>query len=571
MKRFTILLLSAAVLAFGCSPLEGGPGPETLLSVTLPEVAPATRSVLPATAAFENTVNEVTFISYNASSGLLEGAVYVSGTSATLSLDSHATHHVYCLANMGDYSAAAPSNETALRNLYYTIPSFSGMATTGMPMAGMSESSGSGPVTVSVRRLLSKVVITVDRSDVFDWNSFEPFYFNNLRVENVARRLYPFAVGGSRARSADDFFASSPEGEDLTDVDYWDSDTGERVLYIPENCQGTLLEGNNAVMDKSLSNPALSEQESAALCTYISFEGDKETSDGVGGTLIYRFFPGGDATRNFSLQGGKLYTIVLSLTWNGMFTQGNWMVTRSNWNDTRIIQVSLKEDDDYASNLSFSLPVGITDYPVYVYYNPWGDPFDYDYADHYEGPFGFGIGGYETDNTWGYVEDEDGVYAYYDEGLGFCSTFLVSIPSDNSLIGTTKLLRFFTREKLHIASCNISLVQPTILIDQSEVIKGPGEYGTSGQFTVRVIGGSVPKNEINVSSSSSDLRVVLYQQSTGIATVCWQTANNAATPKSATLTFSGLGASAVCTVYQSGRSAFDIGGDDDGGEGDNNY
>ena len=64
---------------------------------------------------------------------------------------------------------------------------------------------------------------------------------------------------------------------------------------------------------------------------------------------------------------------------------------------------------------------------------------------------------------------------------------------------------------------------------------------------------------------------MLYQQSTGIATVCWQTANDAATPKSATLTFSGLGASAVCTVYQSGRSAFDIGGDDDGGEGDNNY
>ena len=122
-----------------------------------------------------------------------------------------------------------------------------------------------------------------------------------------------------------------------------------------------------------------------------------------------------------------------------------------------------------------------------------------------------------------------------------------------------------------MAVCNLTIVQPTIVIDQAEVVKGPAEYGSSGIFYVTVIGGSVPKNEISVQSSSADLRVIEYESGTGRAKICWLSANNTSARRSATVTFSDLGASATCIAYQNGRSAFDIGGDDDGGEGYNNY
>ena len=572
MKRIAIILSSLALLTFGgCSALDDGQQGAALLCASLPDTAPGTRSTLPVTAEFENTVREVTFISYDAGSGLLEGAVYASGTSASLSLNLHSTHHIYCLANMGDYSAVAPTNETAMRNISYTIPSFTGMASSGMPMAGMTESSGSGPVSVSVRRLLAKVKITVDRSDICDWNSIEPFSFSDLQVEHVARRLYPFAVGGSRARSADDLFSTAQEYEDMTDVDVWESLSDERVLYIPENCQGVLLAGNANMMDKSLSNPELSSQENIALCTYITFNGYKYDGDGVGGDLCYRFFPGGDATQNFSLQGGRIYNISLLLSWNGMFTQGNWMVTRSGWNDNRLLQVSDDETAGYGSSFNLTLPAGLSDYSIFVYYCPWGDPFDVSNPGHTEGPYGFSIGSAEADNSWDYLEDDDHVVVYYDESLTYCSSFRISIPQDDALWGTTRQIAFFTREKQHMAVCNLTIVQPTIVIDQAEVVKGPAEYGSSGIFYVTVIGGSVPKNEISVQSSSADLRVIEYESGTGRAKICWLSANNTSARRSATLTFSGLGASAACTAYQNGRSAFDIGGDDDGGEGYNNY
>ena len=72
MKRIAIILSSLALLTFGsCSALDDGQQGAALLCASLPDTAPGTRSTLPVTTEFENTVHEVTFISYDAGSGLL--------------------------------------------------------------------------------------------------------------------------------------------------------------------------------------------------------------------------------------------------------------------------------------------------------------------------------------------------------------------------------------------------------------------------------------------------------------------------------------------------------------------
>lgn len=570
MNPLRSLLLPGILLLCGCTGAGLRSGERVLLRAELPEEGRASRSTLPGTTAFENSVTEVTFIAYNASTGLLEGAVHTGGSSATLTLDSHATHHIYALANMGDWSNAAPVREALVPDLSYTIPSYDSMSSAGMPMAGSTECGGAGPVAVSVRRLLAKVIVTVDRSDICDGTTVEPFDFGGLSVQRAARRLRPFASGGSRALDPDDLFPGSQEPEDMSGEDPYADSSTQRVLYIPENCQGALLEDGGNAFDKSLSNPILSAQESAALCTYITFEATKNgQSDGVDGDLSYRFFPGADATSNFSLEGGKVYLIDLVLTWDGMFVQGNWMVTRTGWSDTRLLQVSDDETDGYASAMDLFLPAGISGYPVFVYYSPEGDAFSFPGAPHLEGSYGFELGGDECGNPWGAVTDADGVAVTYEENLGYCSEYLVDVPQDAALLGTVRQIVFRTREKARRAVCNLAIVSPVILLDRNEVVKGPAEYGDAGLFQVSVIGGNVPESDLGVVSSSADLRVTLFDS--GTATATWLSPNNESSRRSATLTFSGLGASAVCTVYQNGRSSFDIDPDADGGGADNDY
>ena len=541
------------------------------VSATPDVITPATRSVLPETSSFEDTVHEATFFAFNASSGLLEEAVHTTGGSVTLTLDRNASHRIYCLVNMGDLSGAAPVRESLMGDLSYTIPSYGDLSSRGMPMAGVAECGGGASATVAVRRLLAKIFITLDKSGISDGGWPESFYYTDIAIKNVPRRLYPFNAGGSFARNADDLFEEQTEFETIRESNtQWVS--SERVFYVPENAQGVLLPGNAEQMDKSMSNPDLSGQGRSELCTYVELHAlkDYDDADGVRADLTYRFLPGGDATTDFSLEGGKTYRITLKLTWNGMFVQGNWMVSRSGWIDTRRLWVSAERYGPYVSAISLSVPVGASWYPFYVFFSPMGDTPDPNDNFHYAHGWNFSLDGVAARSLYGDVTDADGVSVEHDDS-GWCTAYGVTVPADLGLVGETRRVRVFTVDGQHSATVDLNLILPTIILDRYEVMRRYDEWGASGRFTVSVSGGTVPLADIAVSSDNGLLRVVSYDGTTGTAVLEWTSQNDGTTMRSASVTFAGLGVQAVCSVYQGTRSAFVIDDDDDGGEGDNNY
>ena len=173
MRKHRITVLCTAALAVACcqppvgEPVETAPC-ELVLSVegTEERLAP-TRSVLPGDAAFETKVTEVTVLSYNSSTGVLEDASYFTTNPFTLSLESRYGHDLYILVNMGDLRGSAPASKNGASGISDTIPSYTSVSSKGIPMAAQkSVAAGTRSVTIPVRRLMAKLAITVDHSQM---------------------------------------------------------------------------------------------------------------------------------------------------------------------------------------------------------------------------------------------------------------------------------------------------------------------------------------------------------------------------------------------------------------------
>lgn len=145
--------------------------------------------------------------------------------------------------------------------------------------------------------------------------------FNNLQGESYSTDGYSFnaIVSGSMSASG-----SSPN------LCY----TWNRVFAVPENRNGNLLSSNT--------DPALKNEDSIDELdvvphgvTYIVLRVTYTGSNGVSGTMIYRFYPGLDNTSNFDIIGGKTYNITCTLSYNGLFADATWKVNADGMTDTR--------------------------------------------------------------------------------------------------------------------------------------------------------------------------------------------------------------------------------------------
>ncbi len=330
----------------------------------------------------EDMISDATVAAYDAETAMLSDVIY-SESVPYLTLDNDRGYHIYAVANMGDLSSSFPVRESDVPLLRYTLPSFAEVGDRGIPMAGMVATEWTSCVDLMLRRLMARVNITIDHSDMNSGGSETSFFNSVVKVHRAARNIYPFAEGGSAAGDVGDLYA---EVADYQVVSNGYDDVSEKLtLYIPENMQGNLLDGNDDSWEKTES----SDDFDASLCTYISLEGVKDGSvDGVEGDFIYRFFPGEDNTMNFDLQGNKAYDISMELTWEGMYVTNNWKVEKSNWSDARMIQVSTSEDEGYSSEVSLEIPRGTADVPVFIYYSPHGMPYESEYdggeAHHYD-------------------------------------------------------------------------------------------------------------------------------------------------------------------------------------------
>lgn len=583
MRKPLFTALCAAVLsAAGCQPPVGEPidtAPcELVLSVegTGETLAP-TRSVLPGDAAFETKVTEITVLSYNASTGVLEDASYFTTNPFTLSLESRYGHDLYILVNMGDLRGSAPASRSGASGIGYSIPSYSSVSSKGIPMAAQkSVAAGTKSVTIPVRRLMAKLAVTVDHSQMASGGDPEAFTNGMLRLRQAPRLLRPFAQGGSAASSASELFSGDTDWADLS-VNGTVPVSETAVIYVPENMQGTLLPGNGDQMGKTYTNAELRRQAASALCTYLEFTGEKHGgTDGVGGSLAYRFYPGGNAVTNFDLTGGSRYNITLVLTWDGMFTDGNWMVERSDdWFDTRRILVSDDSAGGYSPTLTLRLPPGVTDECFYVFYSPLGESFSVSpvngvYPHRFYG-WGFTFDGTTAPSYEGSVTTADGLSVGHVSSPAPFAVHGVTIPADDSFCYRSYDIVYHTHDRRHSATVRLEVVEPDIIISPTEVSKGWNEYGTGTAFTIRVIGGSVPLSYISVTGTDDNLYVGPFDASAGTVTCYWKNANTSGARRRAYVRFSGLDASAACTVWQEGKSTFIVNDDSDNGEADNTY
>ena len=570
-------LLLAECAKDGPAARADGPDCEVVLSVEGESLSPDTRSVLPSTDAFEKKITDVTVLAYT-SAGTLETAEYYSSTgSFTISLSRETGHTLYLFVNMGDLRSSAPNAESGVGNVSWAIPSYSSVSSKGIPMAGKKAiSAGASTASINVRRLMAKLLLTVDHGGMASGGDDQAFRNGTVRLKNAARTLRPFASGGSRAQNATELFAGDTDYADLSG-NAFATPSETVVLYVPENRQGTLLGQGAGTLDKSLSNAALSGQGASALCTWLEFKGTKVGGkDGVSGALTYRFFPGADPARNFDLEGGKRYDITLVLTWDGMFIDGNWMVERSDgWSDSRLIQVSGTSGGGFSDEIRLPLPPGVQDYPFYVFYSPSGASFSptsvggsYPHATY---GWTFSFDGRTAASNSSLISAGDGVKVGHSSHGPAFSVQKISIPLDDGLYYQSREVVYHTMDGRHRAVVHVDIVEPEILISPTTVTRQWNEYGSSSAFTVRVVGGNVPLSQITVRGSGGELYVRSYDPGTGQVTGYWKSANGTSTQRRGYIWFEGLDAAVACTVLQGARSSFIVNDDSDEGEADNTY
>lgn len=344
MKRcLPTLLWAAALLAAACRPgetPEAGEPRDVLREITV-SALPQTRSVLPGDDDFESRIREVTFAVYEMGGGLVTSA-HTDSTSAVLRLLAGKTYAVYALVNMGDQRARLPAAESDMSVFRYDSGPFTNFGTRGMPMAGsgyMTVGADNTPFCIGLRRLMAKISFTVDHSALTQGVENCGIRHGSVHIRQAARALYPFMSGGSMAQNPNDIQSGEADLETIAPEHAFDLISAPMTFYVPENVQGDLLPQGVSPWEKVPDEVGL---DVARRCTYLEFLAVKDgTADGVSGDIAFRFYLGADNRRNFDVRGNQHYVVRLELTWDNLFLDGSWKVTRGDdWADSRTLSIT---------------------------------------------------------------------------------------------------------------------------------------------------------------------------------------------------------------------------------------
>ena len=301
----------------------------------------------------ERALKSITMGFYDADTGDLVMTRYgsLSATNAAAwSMEiAPGTYNIYVFANMGDLRSSLPDNDTRIGQVEYTIPSFSGMDSTGLPMAGKLLDTeltySANTATVPLERLVAKVNLTVDFSGLnyshISYNYFTPECFS---VKQMNRLLKPFASDGSFAGTDPDNVCDGDE-EDSSGWTWTDSN--EQVLtgyvYVPENRAGTLLPSNTDSYSKDVAGlkaAGVAENVISSL-TYIQLDLSGINGSAQGKSLdfdaAYRFYIGKDNVTDFDIVRNTLYDITLGFDIDNLFPGLEWKLTHENEADRGLI------------------------------------------------------------------------------------------------------------------------------------------------------------------------------------------------------------------------------------------
>lgn len=292
----------------------------------------------------ENAVKYLTICIYH-NGKLVKNEFFDSPSTFSISLVKGLKYNIYAIANYGRISGVTTEEEMIK---FKFISEHITKIETGFPMCWKRldylAGKDSEKVTISLERLVSKINLSVDSSEL------EDFTINSVRLYQCAWSVYPFhenGDGGSRAESANEI----GDGDYASASDLDKLNSGQSItFYAMENCQGVLLEGNKSadvkVPDKIPS--------SADLCTYLeitaSHSGDYKGVALSSDHVTYRFFIGNDNCTDFNIRRNTDVNIHLTVTKDRIFDKG-WKVDYGE--DLPTVTYSLE-----ASNSQISINAG---------------------------------------------------------------------------------------------------------------------------------------------------------------------------------------------------------------------
>lgn len=252
---------------------------------------------------FDNSNNKLVLSEYHTSSEIQNNKLSVA-------LSDIASTTVYFVGNVASGQFSDLKINSTLRSdfesllLTYTGEASITNANASLPMVGVYIGSASSDTkqTIELQRLAAKIVFTC-KSDLPAGESFAIKTMqlccvpkiSSYKVQPVptdASPVYPAANAGNFM----DYYAVYPQGSDV-------SKGVTQVWYVPENLRG---------VKKGLTEAQKGEANAPAFSTYIEVKGTY-TQGTESFDVVYRVYPGGNASDNFNLIRNYKYTITMTI------------------------------------------------------------------------------------------------------------------------------------------------------------------------------------------------------------------------------------------------------------------
>lgn len=273
----------------------------------------------------EITISNASFFLYDRQGNLIT-SLYTDAPDKAIRLRIHPGKKadLYVVANVGDWTKKLLTvTKDGLRKTYWDYLTAGFSQNMPLPMSGKleNETFNHGDVkTLRLSRLVAKLRIIADTSGLS--KDVECFEIKQIQIRNLNRRVGFF----DQSKASDPNWigdnAYAKTGETLADL--WDRGVD---FYLPENCQGDLLEGNT---DPSTHLPPTSHEN---LCTYIEFTVNYRSRTHCDEHLIYRYYlHDGRFLDNFDLQRNTLYTCHTRFYGDGL-NETSWRIETSSMQD----------------------------------------------------------------------------------------------------------------------------------------------------------------------------------------------------------------------------------------------
>ena len=313
MRKLIKFALLAVFAAIGCEPLEQQAPFEDAIGEDLVTVRMKAGGHTKSSLGFQETaISSLNVYAYR--SGQLAAESFGADDEVSLELIRNVSYTIYALANSGEVHA--PLRESDLATISLPPSQMLMCLSSGMAITAGASSSMEIPLT----RLFARYNLILDKNlENCDYQ------ITSVKVKQQASAVKPFASASVAVSTEDGDYASTADLAAL-------NAGGTAVFYVPENCQGVLLPGNDDPWAKIPANLPAAKR---GLCTFLHIEGNWTTS-GATADLSLNLMLGADNCTDFNVVRNSSVTITLSLSDSGTL-RSSWKSDMDNFDDERVL------------------------------------------------------------------------------------------------------------------------------------------------------------------------------------------------------------------------------------------